>query len=143
MAVYRNIVGSIKDAQGSLVASGRIKVKPLTPVIDGTAFVSPERVTVDVTSGLFDLTLVAPCIYEFIVEDIYEESMWTFVATLTDDSAADITLSELYAYGRVAIDDTVSLITTLLGLFDTPNSFEGQAGKALVVNGDEDGIEFV
>lgn len=143
MAVYRNIVGTITDAQGDNVAAGKIKVKPLTPVVDANVFISPEEVVVNIADGSFTLTLVAPCIYQFIVEDQYEESMWSFQATLSDDSSADISIAALYYAGRIEMADDITPITTWLELLDTPDSYEGHAGKTLVVNVTEDGIEFV
>lgn len=143
MAISRNIIGTIRNAKGDLVASGTLKVKPLVPVTDGNTFISPEQVVVPISAGLFTLDLIAPCTYEFIIEDMYEASTWTFEATLSDDSAADISLATLYQTGRAEIDDSMSIISTFLELLDTPNSFEGHAGKALVVNATEDGIEFI
>lgn len=143
MAISRNIIGTVKNAKGDLVASGMLKVKPLVPVTDGNTFISPEQVVVPISAGLFTLDLIAPCIYQFIVEDMYEESTWAFEATLSDDSPADISLATLYQTGRVEIDDSMSIISTFLELLDTPMSFEGHAGKTLVVNATEDGIEFI
>ena len=143
MAISRDIIGTIRNAKGELVASGTLKAKPLVPLIDGNTFISPEQVVVPISAGEFSLSLMAPCIYEFIIEDLYEASTWTFEATLSDDSAADISLAALYQAGSVEIDDTMSIITTFLELLDTPNSFEGHAGKTLVVNATEDGIEFI
>ena len=143
MAIYRSIIGTINDAKGTPVTSGTLKVKPLVPVTDGNTFISPEQVIVPIASGAFTLALVAPCIYEFIIEDLYEDSTWTFQATLSDSSLADISLAELYQEGRAEIADITDIITTFLGLWDTPNSFEGHAGKTLVVNATEDGIEFI
>ncbi len=34
-------------------------------------------------------------------------------------------------------------VTTLLNLTDTPSSYSGDAGKCLIVNGGEDGVEFI
>lgn len=40
------------------------------------------------------------------------------------------------------IGDIIALRNSFLGLPDTPNSFEGQSGKTLIVNDDEDGLIF-
>jgi hypothetical protein len=142
MAISRNIIGSIRNAKGDLVASGTLKVKPLIPVTDGNTFISPEQVVVPISAGLFTLDLIAPCIYQFIIEDMYEASTWTFEATLSDDSPADISLATLYQTGRAEIDDTIDIITTFLELVDTPGSFIDQEGKTLTVNSAEDALEF-
>lgn len=144
MTVYRTITGTIKDAQGAVIASGELKVKPLQPLTDDDTFLSPEEVTVTITNGTFTLSLAAPNNYDFLVIDQLDETVWNFKAPLDDDVDTDISLAELYLASRTEEDvDITALITQFLGLFDTPSSFVGQAGKALVVNGTEDGIEFV
>jgi len=144
MTVYRSITGLVKDAQGDVIPSGFIKVIPLQPLTDDTTFLSPEEVTVTVTDGVFTLSLAAPNNYDFLIIDQLDETIWNFKAPLSGDVDTDISLAELYLASRTEEDvDITALITQFLDLFDTPSDFTGHAGKALVVNGTEDGIEFV
>jgi hypothetical protein len=140
--VYRNITGPVVDAEGN-PANGFLVAKLLRPLIDSTTFISPEELRVDITSGDFTLVLAAPAVYDFQVKDIHDETWWNFQAPLSNESAADISLAELFVLTGY-VEQTITLpISTFLGLLDTPLSFSGQAGKTLRVNGTEDGIEFV
>lgn len=144
MAVQRTITGTVADAQGTNIASGWIKIKPIAPLTDTTTFVSPEEVTVTVTNGAFTLVLYAPMVYDFLILDQFEETIWNFQAPLDDDSSDDISLAELYLASQDGEElDITTIITRFVELVDTPSlaDFVGKAGSYLVVNATEDGID--
>ena len=143
MAVYRNITGLVKDAQGAVIPSGFLEVRPLQPLIDNTALLSPEEITVAITDGAFTLVLAAPNNYDFLIIDQLGETIWNFKAPLSGDVDSDITLAALYFASLTEEDtDATTVITEFLDLFDTPTSFIGEMGKYLTVKTAEDGVEF-
>jgi hypothetical protein len=146
--VYRNIVGTIHDAQGGLLASGTLKAKALYPIVDGTKYITPTQLSSPITNGVYTLLLAAPGAYEFMVQSSTGDTLWVFKALLANTSSADITLAELFSTSESCTqgcsqEDITTLIMSLIGLLDTPLTYSGAAGKILAVNSTEDGIEFV
>lgn len=114
--VYRNITGPVNDPQGNL-ANGVLKAKSLRPLVDNLIFVSPEELRVDIVDGLFTLVLASPVMYDFEIIDTNGETWWNFQAPLDNDSAADISLAELYVasgYVEQTFDLPVIAISDLL-----------------------------
>lgn len=141
--IHRNITGPLKDATDTLIASATLKAKLLSPLVDDDTFISPENIEVTVTDGVFTLSLAAPANYEFTLVSLTGDTLWNFQAPL-DDTDADISIAELFSASQNGESADISTaITNFLALLDTPSSFAGQAGKTVVVNATEDGIEFV
>lgn len=140
--VYRNILGPVAGPDGTVLALGELRVKPLAPIVDGTTFISPEELVIPIEDGLFTLVLAAPANYEFLVIDQYDETLWNFQAGLSGESAADIRLSELYLLSGVEVDDVIDLSFTFPQLLDVPLTYTDQAGKLVAVNEAEDGLVF-
>ena len=139
---YRNVTGPVHDAQGNVLASGTLQVKLRAPLVDGDTFISPVLLETTITAGAFTIQLAAPGNYDFTVVDTTNNTLWSFQAPLDDDVDTDISLAELFLSQGESVDIT-TVITQLIALLDTPASYTGHAGKALVVNATEDGIEFV
>lgn len=142
--IYRTVTGPISGADGTLLASGTLKAKLLSPLVDGTTFIANLTVETPIAAGVVSLSLAAPGNYQFIVATDVGETLWSFQTFLEDSSAADISLAELYLQEITAgSTDNTEVFATFLSLLDTPLSFEGHAGETLRVNATEDGIEFV
>lgn len=141
--IYRNIIGLVNDPQGDL-ANGVLKAKLLRPLVDNLTFISPEELRVDIVDGAFTLVLAAPAIYDFEVIDTEGQTWWNFQAPLDNDSAADISLAELFLLSGSYIEQTFE--TPLLSfkeLLDTPGSFIGFDNHSFVANETTGEIEFV
>jgi hypothetical protein len=93
---YRNIIGTVKDSQGAAIPTGSLWVRALEPVVDGDDLVYPEAQTATITDGLFTLTLVAPCTYDFKIKDEGEDTVWNFQAPLQNDATIPISLATLF-----------------------------------------------
>jgi len=143
--LYRDITGTINDAQGTALASGTLSALATTPIVDGTIFLAPKEVVVDITAGTFTLQLAAGAYYDFQVMGVDGEVYWSFQAPLTDESAGEISIAELYLISVAGdtIDPEMEFLTRWLSLTDTPESFVGQANRSVVVNNTEDALEFV
>ena len=142
--IYRDVTGPVQDSQGNLLPTGTLRVKLRAPLVDGDTFVSPELLEADITNGAFSITLAAPGDYDFTIVVETGNTLWSFHALLDDSAATDISLAELFVISQAGEScDNTALITQLIALFDTPESYAGHAGKILIVNANEDGIEFV
>jgi len=141
--IYRNIIGLVSDPQGEL-ANGVLKAKLLRPLVDDVTFISPEELRVDIVDGAFTLVLAAPAIYDFEVIGTNGETWWNFQAPLNNDSAADISLAELFLLSGNYIEQTFE--TPLLSfkeLLDTPGSFIGFDNHFFVANETTGEIDFL
>ena len=142
--IYRNVTGPISGADGDPLATGTLRIRLLGPLVDGTTFIPTETIEASIVNGAVTATLAATGSYDFTVVTDTGDTLFSFKAVLGDDSGADISVAELYLQSSTTeTPDSTELYATFVSLLDTPDSLSGQAGKTLVVNATEDGIEFV
>lgn len=94
--IYREITGSVVDAQGNPLAAGALKVKPRSPIIQGANFIAPRMSEVPVVDGEFTLSLAAPSLYEFLVQNATSDTIWNFQSPLSSNTSKPISLAELW-----------------------------------------------
>jgi hypothetical protein len=94
--ISRVVTGPINGPDGSPLAAGVLKARPLSPLAEGTIFISPEMLTAEIAAGDVALTLVAPAQYDFWVVNTEEATVWQFQALLDDSAVTDISLAQLF-----------------------------------------------